>query len=294
MVVSRECHWVKDLMRDLTPPILWRTLSKLWAVPGGRTREWAYIPEGWAYAKTHGEVKGWNVQEVLQVYKQKWPRYVAVVQGTGPLGVTHESDLTTNEDVDSHNTSMAFAYAIALAAHRSDTLSMLDWGGGIGHYYVLARTLLPDVEIDYHCKDVPLLVKYGAQLLPNQHFCVDESCLERTYDFVMASSAMHYTEDWQGLLAGLGRATRGYLYVTRLPTVLNAPSFVFVQRPYSYGYNTEYLGWCLNRAEFVGEAERLGLTMAREFILAERPPIANAPERCQCRGFLFRPTYREA
>jgi putative methyltransferase (TIGR04325 family) len=275
-------------MRALVPPVLWSTLGKLRATPRSGAREWAYIPEGWAYAKTHPEVQGWNVRDVLQVYKHKWPRYVEIVQGTGPLGVAHESDLSTNEDIDSHNTCMAFAYAIALAAHRSDALSMLDWGGGIGHYYVLARALLPDVEIDYHCKDVPLLAEYGAQLLPQQHFYVDESCLDRTYDFVMASGAMHYTEEWQALLAGLGRATKGYLYVTRLPTVLDASSFVIVQRPYSYGYNTEYLSWCLNRAEFVREVERQGLTFVREFVLAERPFIVDAPEQCQYRGFLFR------
>jgi putative methyltransferase (TIGR04325 family) len=167
-------------------------------------------------------------------------------------------------------------------------MSMLDWGGGIGHYYILAKALLPDVEIDYHCKDVPVLADYGAQLLPGQHFCADESCLERTYDFVMASGSMHFTEDWPSLLAGLAKATDGYLYVTRQPTVLEVASFVFIQRPYAYGYNTEYLGWCLNRAEFVGQAEKQGLSLVREFVLAERPPIADAPEQCQYRGFLFR------
>ena len=251
-------------------------------------REWEYIPEGWAYAETHREVKGWNVQDVLEVYKQKWPKFVAMTRGTGPLGVAHESALTSNTDINSHNTIMAFAYAIALAAHRLESLSMLDWGGGIGHYYLLAKALLPNVRIDYHCKDVPVLAEYGAQLFPQQHFYPDESCLERTYDFVMASASMHYTEDWQALLAGLARATQSYLYITRLPTVLQAPSFVFIQRPYAYEYNTEYLGWCLNRASFLNEAEKSGLTLVREFVIAERPPIANAPEQCQYRGFLFR------
>jgi hypothetical protein len=131
--------------------------------------EWEYIPEGWAYAGTHPEVKGWNVQDVLEIYKQKWPRFVATVQGTGPLGVAHESDLASREDIASHNTMMAFAYALALAAHRKDTLSLLDWGGGIGHYCLLAQALLPDVHIEYHCKDAPLLAEYGAQLFPKQY-----------------------------------------------------------------------------------------------------------------------------
>jgi putative methyltransferase (TIGR04325 family) len=282
---------VKDVLRDLLPPVLWRTLRRLWvALKSGShpLEEWEYIPEGWAYAEMHPEVKGWNVSDILKVYKHKWPEFVAMVEGTGPLGIAHESGLRTHADINSHNTIMSFAYAITLAARHSESLAMLDWGGGIGHYYLLAKTLLPDVRIEYHCKDVPLLAEHGAQLFPDQHFYTDESCLERTYDFVMASSSLHYTEGWQSLLAGLAKATRDYLYITRLPTVLQAQSFVFIQRPYTYGYNTEYLGWCLNRAVFLREAEKLGLTLVREFVIAERPFIANAPEQCQNRGFLLR------
>jgi len=73
-----------------------------------------------------------------------------------------------------------------------------------------------------------------------------------------------------------------------MPFVLQAPSFVFVQRPYMYGYNTEYLGWCLNLTDFLNETSRLGLELVREFVVGERPRIINAPEQCQYRGFLFR------
>lgn len=283
----------RQVLRDLTPPILWPTLRKLRvALSKGNSKpeakEWEYIPEGWAYAETRGDVQGWNVPDILAVYQRKWPRFVALVEGAGPLGVAHESDLSTNSDVNSHNTIMSFGYSLALAAQRSKAFSILDWGGGIGHYYLLAKTLLPRVTIEYHCKDVPLLAEYGAQLFPQQRFYADESCLERTYDFVMASTSMHYTEGWQDLLAGLAKATRGYLYISRLPTVLKTRSFVFVQRPHAYGYNTEYLGWCLNCGDFLKEAEKLRLTMIREFVVAERPSIANAPEQCQYRGFLFR------
>jgi putative methyltransferase (TIGR04325 family) len=249
--------------------------------------EWEYIPEGWAYADAHPEIKGWNVPDVLETYKRKWPQFMARVQGKGPLGTAHESALTTDEDIRSHNTTMAFAYVLALSAHRRDLLSMLDWGGGIGHYYLLAQTLLPDMEIEYHCKDVPLLADYGGQLFPDQHFYSDESCLGRTYDLVMASTSLHYTEDWRTLLQHLAGATRGYLYIANLPSVRKAASFVFVQRPYHYGYNTEYLAWCLNRAEFLQAADCAGLGLIREFVYGYRPLIRGAPEQNAYRGYLF-------
>jgi len=256
--------------------------------------EWEYIPEGWDYAKAHPEVRGWNVPEILERYKQKWSSFVAFMENNETLGISHESELTSNTDIKFHNINMTFAYVFTLAAHKKEKITMLDWGGGIGHYYLLAKTLLPKVQIEYHCKDVPQLAEYGAQLFPEHHFYPDDSCLKRTYDFVMASTSLQYVEDWQSLLSGLAKATKKYLYITGLPIVLNVPSFVFIQRPYSYGYNTEYLGWCLNKKEFLSCAERQGIKLIREFIVGDKPHIQFAPEQNEYRGFLFERTIKDS
>ena len=136
--------------------------------------------------------------------------------------------------------------------------------------------------------------EYGARLFPDQQFSSDERCLEDVYDFVLASTSLHYTEDWQSLLERLAGATRDYLYIAQLPTVPEAPSFVFVQRPYQYGYNTEYLGWCLNRTEFLQAAGRSGLRLQREFVYGHQPLIHGAPEQNAYRGYLFRTGPRES
>lgn len=276
---------IKEFVKLFTPPVMIQVAKNL--TDGHRPVEWEYIPEGWRYAAKHPEVKGWNVDAIRKVYQEKWPRFVALVEDTGPLGIAHEAPLMNNTNVNSHNTMMTFAYALAIAARQKDQLSVLDWGGGIGHYYQLAQTLLPDVTIEYHCKDMPVLVEYGAQLFPHAHFYTDTACLARTYDFVMASSSLHYSEDWLTVLQGLAKVCKAYLFITRLPTVLHAPDYVFIQRAYPFGYDTEYLGWCLNRTTFLNTASALGLRLVREFIIGERPPIVHAPEPCQYRGFLF-------
>jgi putative methyltransferase (TIGR04325 family) len=152
---------------------------------------------------------------------------------------------------------------------------------------LLAQALLPGVEIEYHCKDMPVLCEYGAQLFPRQHFYSNNRCLDRAYDFVLASTSMHYTEEWQTLLNRLAGATSGYLYIANLPSVQRAASFVFVQRPYQYGYNTEYLAWCLNQIEFLNIAEAAGLHLLREFVYGHQPVIHGAPEQNTYRGYLF-------
>jgi putative methyltransferase (TIGR04325 family) len=184
---------------------------------------------------------------------------------------------------------MTFGYVLARVSHRRERVSLLDWGGGIGQYSVYARALLPDVDLDYHCRELPLLASAGRSVLPDITFHdTDASLLYRAFDLVMASGSLHYSEDWRSVLQLLTEMAKPYLYVTRLPIAQEASSFVVLQRPYRYGYLTEYPGWFLNRQEFLEAAGALGLSVLREFLIDERPDVPNSPEAVDYRGFLFR------
>jgi hypothetical protein len=65
-------------------------------------------------------------------------------------------------------------------------------------------------------------------------------------------------------------------------------SYVVLQRPDSYGYNTEYLGWVVNRGELLAAAERSGLALEREFLAPGTIDPAGAPEPGKLHSFLFR------
>ena len=108
-----------------------------------------------------------------------------------PLGFTHEhDDLTVTRFVPFHNVHITYAYVLALTAHRKDAISVLDWGGALGHYYQIGKAVIPDVEIDFHFKEVPKLVELGRLLNPDVHWYADDSCLERTYDLVMMNGSL--------------------------------------------------------------------------------------------------------
>lgn len=278
-------HW-RNLLRGLTPPIFVQVARYLHS-PQGQRPEWEYIPVGWSYAEEHPEVKGWDVPAIVEVYRHKWPRFAAFVAGSGPLGVNHETSIATNTDIYGHNLTMTFAYVLALAAHRKERIRLLDWGGGIGHYYLLARALIPEVEIDYFCRDLPRLCSYGSELFPEQQFFADDRWRGATYDLVMTSSSLQYEQDWQTLLRELCATAQDLLFVTRLPIVRDTPSFVFVQRPYRFGYDTEYLGWCLNEQELLRVVDEAGLTLRREFVHGFCPDIRGAPGQNSYRGYLF-------
>jgi len=249
--------------------------------------EWEYVPEGWARA-----VRGWDAAGVEEAYRRRWAEFATAVAGTGPLGVAHEvpdGRPVVRDDPGWHNAVLTFGYVLARAAHRTETVSVLDWGGGPGHYYVLARALLPEQEVEYHVRDLSRLVALGHELLPEVRFHDDDSCLDRTYDLVVASDSLQYAPDYDDMVARLAAATGRWLFVAQLPTARRADSFVVVQHPDAYGYDTDYLGWVINRGELIGAASRSGLELEREFVAAGSIDAEGAPERpVALQSFLFR------
>lgn len=245
-------------------------------------------PEGWARERVDAKVKGWNVASVVEAQRAWLDKYHDTLHGPAPLGVGRADGRFSTGDVASHNTAVAFAYVAALAARESGRMSLLDWGGGVGQYALLAQAALPGVTIDYHCKDVPVQCEQGRKLLPNASFYTnDDEFTGRRFDLVLASGALTYVEDWRSVLTRLAAATGRYLYVTRLPIVLHCDSYVLVQRAYAVGYDTEFLAWALNRSEFVEFATSLGLRLVREFLLGEEAEVTGAAEGYQARGYLF-------
>jgi putative methyltransferase (TIGR04325 family) len=290
-------------VKSVTPPLLWAGMKAVKdslrgaraepraeppAVEAPPRSEWEYAHEGWTRP-----ARGWDVEAIARAYRAKWPSFLAAVGGTGPLGINHEVPAgrpVVQDDPDAQHTVLAFGYVLARAALGRRKLSLLDWGGGPGHYAVLAHALLPEVELEYHSRDLPPLVALGRELLPEHAFHDDDACLARVYDLVVASSSIQYAEDWRAKLSALARAAGAYLYLARVPVALRSPSFAVLQRADDYGYETEYLGWVLNRDELLTAAAAAGLDLVRELLLPSAISATGAPEDpVGHRGFLFGP-----
>src|SRR5262249_50083315 len=109
-----------------------------------------HIPQGWA-----GATRGCDAEAVADASARKWRDYVDAVQPPKPLGVHHETAEVLTGDPGAHNMLVTFAYVLALAADGRERLSVLDWGGGFGHYQVLGRSVLPRLALDWHVKETP-------------------------------------------------------------------------------------------------------------------------------------------
>jgi putative methyltransferase (TIGR04325 family) len=253
-----------------------------------RAPEWEYVPEGWSRAR--GDLRGWDDPSVLEAYRTKVDVYRDSLAGTGPFAYCSAAELELGvPSVGEQNVALIFAYALLQASRNSKHVSVLDWGGGLGAYRAVARAVLPlGVDLEYHCKEVPRIADYGRRAVSEVTFWDDDSCLDRTYDLVFASSSLQYSEDWRGVLRGLAQATSDALLVSRVPIVQEHASFVVLQRAYSYRFETEYLGWALNRRELLDVAAGAGVHLDREFVLGFRPDVVGAPEQDEVWSFLFR------
>jgi putative methyltransferase (TIGR04325 family) len=256
--------------------------------PAPAPPEWEMVADTDEVWTTPG---GWVHDSILHTQLGKWPDFLRSVEGPKALGQSHEATAGAAADYLTHNTIMSFAYALGRVAGRREVTRVLDWGGGLGHYYVYARALFPDLKLDYVIKDFPGFCDAGKELLPDVKFVSDETeALSRAYDFVFASSSVPYTRDLYGLLGRLCDSAGEWLMITRTPMIENHDDFVVVQRPYMYGYHTEYAGWFINRRRLVDFILTRGFCLERQFLIAEEQYVPNAPERGVDAGFLFRRT----
>jgi putative methyltransferase (TIGR04325 family) len=229
---------------------------------------------------------------VAEAYRVKWPEFRNKLEGTGPFGVIHEvpnGRPMPTEDVSAELLGITYSYVLARAALGRRELRVMDWGGALGHYAAIARTSLPNLELDYHVKELPEICRVGRELFPEVVFHETDACLEAEYDVVFASGVLDSIGPWRHQLARFADAAIGYVYLTRVPIALRAPSFVCAQRAKAYGYQGTIPFWVISRAELLAEGRSRGLTLAREFLTGEREAeIPHAPERpFQSRGFLF-------
>jgi putative methyltransferase (TIGR04325 family) len=246
-----------------------------WEIVADTDATWAALP-------------GWDHGSIAALQAAKWPEFVRSVEGPGMLGRSHEGTAGL-PDLATHNTLMTFGYALSRSCGGLATASVLDWGGGVGHYALYSRALLPGVAFDYHVKDLPGLCEAGRSLAPDVTFHDgDETALARRYDFVIASSSIQYVRDPHAMLRRLCEASKEYLLITRTPFLEKHDDMLVVQRPHRYGYMTEYAGWFMNLDRFIQSAAENGFVLDRQFLIGEQPYLPDFEGPVQYYGLLFR------
>ena len=263
----------RRIVKPIVPPVLWRIGSELRQRLVSSTDRLAYAPLGWNTPLPPG-----NSNEAF------WSRFVERERAWCQALITRvraaDPVLTPDDGMFSY---ISFGYVLALAARHKDKVTVLDYGGNLGEYYWIGKALLADVELEFHCKELPAVAAAGRMLTPDAIWHTDDACLDGTYDLVMFSASLPYLPDWKGILRQAAQSTRHYLFLADIPSVRDVPTFVITQR----SGGVTHLQYLFNRSEIVDTAQRAGLRLLREFTMGSHAPVANAPEQPVYAGLLF-------
>jgi putative methyltransferase (TIGR04325 family) len=278
----------KQILLLVLPPLLAKGLWVLRAyLSGVKTPKpvLEYAPQGW---NTEINTQGWNSEKLIEAEASKWSDFCKNLENGKPLGFSHENtDLAETQNEYFHNIHLTYAYVLTLAARSRQQLSVLDVGGGLGHYYMLGKSVLPGVKLDYHCLEVAAMCNRGRKLCPEIQFHENDKCLEQQYDLIMINGSLGYFKNWKELLRKAAGSVLGTLFLTRVLVVRKVPSFVVLQRTHIYNYDSDMLTQVFNRQEILDTVESAGLKRARDFIVGGGPNIVGAPEPCRDEGWLF-------
>ena len=119
---------------------------------GTRSLESEEMNEGSNTNNSSADVLGWDDLSIVLSRVEQIKEIKGSLQSHLPLGKTK---------ADHHNF-ITFGYVLGLVATK-DKISILDWGGAFGHYYLYAKRLFPNLQIEYTCKELPNTINYGKQ-----------------------------------------------------------------------------------------------------------------------------------
>ncbi len=288
----------KAMLKAIIPPIAWKAAQKVKEAVVPIKTGWFVAEDpksAFSKAATH-----WNGKEIARTYERRWLQFEKVLSTPVPPAFASEAeaplfdpktDVVSEQSLLRHNAVLGLVFAVAHASRQRPQLSMLDWGGGVGHQYGLLRKLLPALKLDYTCFDLPVSADFGSSRFPEARFTSDFACLKTTYDIVVANGSLHCFEHWQNIADQLAEAASEFLFITMLPVVLNGPSTVMTQRwENSDGTSYSEPEWFVSRDELLARFPTGKWELRRELICGCSPTVQGSDALIDYRGFLFERT----
>ena len=272
---------LEQVLKLFVPPVIsyiWRTIR-----PRKVKAHLIYAPDGWD-TQLGPNSEGWNSAPIIENMECEFENFADHCRQSGPLGFSHlGTEAKSGITLRIHNLNMIWAYVLALASRKKKTLSILDWGGGLGHLYLVAKSVIPEVTLDYHCKEMAATVATGRRINPSVTWYDNDDCLTKSFDLVLVSGSLQYMIDWRKALKNLAAATKNYALLMQTPIVDKGSGFMAIQRM----GDTELLHQQFNKAEIIGQMNNCGFSLVREFVDGSRLKVVNTEIGCELQGWLF-------
>jgi putative methyltransferase (TIGR04325 family) len=260
----------KLVLKSWLPPVVWN-VGKSMKRRVLRSDHFEYAPHGWSTPLGNRNEDYW-----LPVANEERQAYEQLVRCAESRSANSTPEVTVIEH-------LAYGYVLGLAGRGKRAIRVLDYGGNLGQHLFIGRAMMPDLAVDFHCKELPSVAQIGLSLNPSVTWHVKDACLAESYDLVMFSSSLQYVRDWKATLHQAANAAGAFLFLCDVPIVRSVNTFMATQR--SHGLtNVQYI---LNCDEIVSCLGGSGLRVVGQFEMREHPEIMKAPEQPQRRSFLF-------
>jgi putative methyltransferase (TIGR04325 family) len=168
-------------------------------------------------------------------------------------------------------------YCIAQSALKpSQTIRVLDFGGGGADYFYQFQKFAPHFNFDWTVLETPALAKAMQRELGQDHANVRwvdsfEKTIE-TYDVILCSSVLQYLEKPFEVLAELVKKSQ-FLILNRIPLVDTAEHFVAVQRIVTKRKRGSYPAHFFSESKFVQDLSQYGSIPMRWMVPEDQPVI---------------------
>jgi hypothetical protein len=142
----------------------------------------------------------------------------------------------TSSSVEFDFSAMRIIMAVGLASNKQEKISVLDFGGGGGYHWFIAKNSFGKNTIfDWRIVETSMMAKVSTELLAKdglEFFSDIKSSLRtgETLDLVFTSSALQYCEEPLKVLQNLVNLNARYLFITRTPFSLAPTPLISNQR----------------------------------------------------------------
>ncbi|TAN42032.1 MAG: methyltransferase, TIGR04325 family [Nitrospirae bacterium] len=153
-------------------------------------------------------------------------------------------------------------FLAAMVYSEKESVSILDFGGGIGLSYYQVKCGLPKpATLDFHVVDLEAVCIAGREFYSKEssvsfHCSLDE-CSSLSFDIVHIGSSIQYIEDWKGTLKSLCAMQADYIMLTNIPAG-DVPTFATAQ---NY-YGSKIASWFLNARDIIDVMKSYGFVLS--------------------------------
>jgi putative methyltransferase (TIGR04325 family) len=195
-----------------------------------------------------------------------------------------------NETAGTGNADVLLGQIIAHVAQGRRRISVLDWRGGVGQNYFVAKASAADIELDWHVFEARAYCDYGKALDSPVQFHEAPAAVERQrYDLVFVRGTLGFDPDWRSTLAELFGAAERALFLAPV-FVHERSTFVAANHPPEWRSGAGIDTWIFGETDFQAAATDAGLTAVGELpsfpmeAFAEMPGAVTARVMVLARG----------